>query len=121
MLWKTHIKITFEVFRRLGIPLTEKERVKEGAISPDKWGLPDLPHHYGKERQIRNYLLLSRKYFLRYDLLGAYYYLGVALHYIQDSYVSMASFYPKHHSWEESIDKCVYESNLEKTTLLAKK
>jgi hypothetical protein len=117
MLWKTHIKIAFEVFRSLGIPLSEaeKERLREGVIAPDKWGLSDTPHHYGKEKQIHYYLLESRKYFLRYDLLGAYYYLGVALHYIQDSYVSMASFYPKHHSWETSIDKCNYESNLEKT------
>ncbi len=117
MLWKTHIKITFSVFRELGIYLSddEKERVKEGVIAPDKWGLADTPHHYGKEKKICDYLLLSRKYFLRYDLLGAYYYLGIALHYIQDSYVSMASFYPKHHSWEESIENSTYESDLQKT------
>jgi hypothetical protein len=117
MLWRTHIRITLEIFSKLGIPLSEeeKERLKEGVIAPDKWGLADLPHHYAKERQIREYLLLSRKYFLRDDFLGAYYYLGVALHYIQDSYVSMASFYPNHHSWEESIDRCTYVSNLEET------
>ncbi len=113
MLWKTHLRITFEVFRRLGIPLSraEEERLKEGVLGPDKWG--DYPHHYGKELQIKDNLLLSRKYFLQDDFLNAYYYLGVALHYIQDSYTSMASFYHKHHSWEESIEDCGYVPNME--------
>ena len=40
MLWKTHIRITLEVFRSLGISLSEgeKERLKEGVIAPNKWG-----------------------------------------------------------------------------------
>jgi hypothetical protein len=115
MLWKTHIRITFEALRRLGIPLTnlEESRLKEGVLAPDKW--KDYPHHYKKEREIQDNLLLSRKYFLKDDFPNAYYYLGVALHYIQDAYTSMASFYPGHHSWEESIENCNCVSNLEET------
>jgi hypothetical protein len=115
MLWKTHIRISFEVMKRLGIPLSnlEASRLKEGVIEPDKWG--DYPHHYRKEREIQNNLLLSRRYFLADDFPNAYHYLGIALHYIQDSYTSMASFYPSHHSWEESIEKCDVVFNLEET------
>ena len=101
--------------KRLGIPLSnlESSRLKEGVLDPDKWG--DYPHHYGKERQIQNNLLISRRCFLADDFPNAYYYLGVALHYIQDSYTSLASFYPCHHGWEESIENCGCVSKLEET------
>jgi hypothetical protein len=113
MLWKTHARITFEVIKRLGIPLSDFEasRLKEGVLAPDTW--KDYPHHYKKEREIQKNLLLSRKYFIVDNFPNAYYYLGVALHYIQDSYTSLASFYPGHHSWEESIENCNYVSNLD--------
>jgi hypothetical protein len=39
----------------------------------------------------------------------------VALHYIQDSYTSYASFYPKHNSWEESIEYASFTYDLERT------
>jgi hypothetical protein len=115
MLWKTHTRITFEVMKQLGIPLSNLEalQLREGVLAPDKWG--DYPHHYKKEREIQNNLLTSRKYLLVDDFPNAYYNLGVALHYIQDSYTSMASFYPGHHDWEESIENCDCVSNLEET------
>ena len=113
MLWKTHVRITFEVIGRLGIlPSSEEtERLREGVLIPDKWG--DYPHHYGKSLAIRENLLTSRMYFLKDDLFNAYHYLGIALHYIQDSYTSMASFYPKHHSWEEDIENCKFVFDIE--------
>ena len=113
MLWKTHLRITFSVMKRLGIPLSDLEvsKLKEGVIDPDKWR--DYPHHYKKEKEIQNNLWFSRQHLLIDDFPNAYYYLGVALHYVQDSYTSMASFYPNHHSWEESIEKYDVVSNLE--------
>ncbi len=115
MLWKTHIRITFDVFKKLEISLSNLEatRLREGVIAPDTWG--DYPHHFGKSYVIEQNLLTSRDYFLREDFLNAYFYLGVSLHYIQDSYTSMASFYPTHHSWEESIENCSLIPNLEET------
>lgn len=87
--------------------------LKNGVIAPDKW--EDFPHHYGKSEKIKENLLKSRVYFLRDDKSNAYFYLGVALHYIQDSYTSMASFYPNHHRWEESIEYCNFTDDLEQT------
>ncbi len=52
---------------------------------------------------------------LQDDLPNAFFHLGVALHYIQDSYTSMASFYPKHQSWEEDIEYANFTYDLEKT------
>lgn len=115
MLWKTHIRISIEVLRRMGVFLPRDifDSFRNGVVAPDKW--QDFPHHYGKSEQIKANLLKAREYYLENDQKNAYFYLGVALHYIQDSYTSLASFYPKHHSWEESIENCGYVSNIEET------
>ena len=46
----------------------------------------------------------ARSFFLQDNLPSAYFNFGVALHYIQDSYTSFASFYPNHQSWEQQIE-----------------
>jgi len=115
MLWKTHLRISFEALRRLEISLTPEvsQRFKDGIIAPDKW--KDYPHHHGKSEKIKLHLMKSRGFFLQNDLSNAFFNLGVALHYIQDSHTSFASFYPKHHSWEESIEYAHFTSDLKKT------
>jgi len=115
MLWKTHVRISFEVLRRLGISLSNEvaQSFKNGILAPDQW--KDYPHHHGKSENIKEHLMKSRGYFLQDDLPNAFFHLGVALHYIQDSYTSMASFYPKHQSWEESIEYANFTYDLEKT------
>jgi hypothetical protein len=115
MLWKTHIRISFEALRRLGISLSNEvaQSFKNGILAPDQW--KDYPHHHGKSENIKEHLMKSRGYFLQDDLPNAFFHLGVALHYIQDSYTSMASFYPKHQSWEESIEYANFTYDLEKT------
>jgi hypothetical protein len=115
MLWKTHIRISFEVLRKLGISLSNEvfQSFKNGILAPDQW--KDYPHHYGKSVTIRQHLMKSRRCFLQDDLPNAFFHLGVALHYIQDSYTSMASFYSKHHSWEEDIESASFNYDLENT------
>jgi hypothetical protein len=119
MLWKTHIRISREVLRRLGIYLAPEvfQSFTNGIVAPDKW--QDFPHHYGKSEKIKENLLTSRGYFLRDDLRNAFFYLGVALHYIQDSYTSMASSYVNHHRWEESIENAIFTDDLKKTVKYA--
>jgi len=115
MLWKTHIRISREVLRRLGIYLSPEvfQSFKNGIVAPDKW--EDFPHHYGKSEKIKENLLKSRGYFLRDDLRNAFFYLGVALHYIQDSYTSLAFSYINHHRWEESIEYSNFTDDLNQT------
>lgn len=119
MKWSTHIRISREVLERLGIRLNdaEDERLRTGLIAPDEW--KDYPHHYGKSLQIQDYLRRARGAFLNKDLLNAYYNLGVALHYIQDSYSSYPSFLNsernKHEQWEEWIDEAYYSNNIHGT------
>ena len=115
MLWKTHIRISREVLRRLGIYLSPEifQSFTNGIVAPDKW--EDFPHHYGKSENIKANLLKSRGYFLRDDLRNAFFYLGVALHYIQDSHTSLSSSYFNHHRWEESIEYCNFTDDLKQT------
>jgi hypothetical protein len=115
MLWKTHLRISFEVLNRLGISLSPEttQHFKEGIIAPDQW--KDYPHHFGKSKEIQQHLMKARKYFLIDDSAKAFFHLGVALHYIQDSHTSFASFYPNHHRWEESIEQTNFTNHLKET------
>jgi hypothetical protein len=112
MLWKTHIRITTEVMDRLGVRLTDEElsALKEGIVAPDKW--KDFPHHYGKSHEIREHLNLARSCFLKDDLPAAYSNLGIALHYIQDSFTTYPSFLPKHQEWEEWIEEAHFVTDI---------
>jgi len=111
MLWKTHLRISIEVLRLLRIYLAPEvyQSFKNGIVSPDQWG--DYPHHYGKSESIKQYLLKSRAYFLQDDLPNTFFNLGVALHYIQDSYTSVESYNNNgrgreiHQNWERYIDE----------------
>jgi hypothetical protein len=87
------------------------------ALAMELWHLTngDFPHHYGKSEKIESNLVTSRGYFLRDDLPNAFFYLGVALHYIQDSYTSLASSYINHHRWEESIEYSNFTNDLIQT------
>ena len=120
MLWKTHLKISFEVLNRLGLSLSPEVTMhfKDGIIAPDQW--KDYPHHYGKSEEIKRYLLKARRYFLKDDFVNAFFQLGVALHYIQDSYTSVVSYYSSnnevwHKKWEEDIANSSFTYDLEKT------
>jgi hypothetical protein len=124
MLWKTHLRISKEAMYRLRVPLSNSESsmFKEGVIAPDKWN--NYPHHYGKSNEIQQYLIAARGLYRRGDLVNAYFNLGVALHYIQDSYTSVVSYNSPnrqtwHHNWEQSMQDSVFVNNfdvdLEKT------
>ena len=106
MVWKTHIRITKDVVDRLGVRLTGDEYhwLKEGVIAPDK-NRDQQVHHYGCEEIISQHLNVARSSFLRNDYNHSLYNLGVALHYIQDSYTTCPSFLPGHQNWEEGIEK----------------
>ena len=120
MLWKTHIRISNEVLRRLKITLSDDvyARFKEGVLAPDQW--KDYPHHHSKSDAIARNLLYARQLYLQNNLQDAFYYLGLALHYIQDSYTSVISYNSPnnqiwHHNYEQSIEDSDFVYDLEKT------
>ncbi len=118
MLWKTHIAISNQALKIVGISLSYEvlSKFKDGIIAPDQW--KDYPHHYGKSKTIAANLLRARDYHLRDDLPSTFYYLGVALHYIQDAYTSVISYnsprnYEWHQNYEQSIENTPFVSNIE--------
>jgi len=113
MLWRTHIRIANGVLRKLGMSTSsvEANRLRDGVVTPDKW--KDYPHHEGKSGAIRKYILGARKLFLNDDLTNACFNLGVALHYIQDSYTTLSSRSRHHTRWEQQIEQSYFVDNLE--------
>lgn len=113
MLWKTHIRIAYEILFRLGLPKStpEANQLREGSIAPDKW--KDYPHHEGKSEEIKFRLLNSRKFYLKNDLNKAYFELGVALHYIQDGFTTLTSRSKHHSRWEQQIEQAYFTNDLQ--------
>lgn len=113
MLWKTHIRIIREILNSIGFSPSSPEasRMRDGVITPDKW--KDFPHHHGKGQAIAYYIQNARSCFLKNNLGDACYYLGIALHYVQDYYTSLSSRSRKHHQWEEQMDKTYISNNIE--------
>jgi hypothetical protein len=120
MLWKTHIRISNEVLRRLNVNLPSDvySKFKEGLLAPDQW--QDYPHHYGKSGAIQSNLQQARQYFLQSNHQESFFYLGVALHYIQDAYTSIIAYNSPHnqewhHNYEQSIENSDFVYNIEDT------
>ena len=113
MLWKSHIRIAYKILSELGLPSStyEANQLREGSIAPDKW--KDYPHHHGKSESIKINILKARKFFLSNDLSKAYFHLGVALHYIQDSFTSLSPFKNEQMQWENEIQQSNIVENLE--------
>ncbi len=112
MLWRTHIRIVNEILRKLGFSLSSPEanRLRDGVIIPDRWR--DFPHHHGKSEPIKEHVVKARMLFLDGNLPEACFHLGVALHYIQDSYTSLSTRSRHHTRWEEQVDQAHFTDNL---------
>jgi hypothetical protein len=120
MLWKTHIAISNQVLKQLGIHLSYEnyERYKAGVIAPDQWN--DYPHHHGKSIAIINNLMAARQSFLQDRLPETFYFLGVAFHYIQDAYTSVVPYEGRnkevwHHNYEQNIEDAPFVDDISKT------
>jgi hypothetical protein len=118
MMWTTHRRIAKEVMNRLGLlplPSVEYQRLMDGVVDPDNWN--NSPHHIhrpheNKHHEIIKHLELARRYFLGNDMPNSYYNLGVALHYIQDSFTSHTISEQAHISWEKRIEESPPVSNI---------
>jgi hypothetical protein len=106
MQWVTHIRICKKVLYELGVTPSsiEASKLREGVVEPDKWG--DWPHHHGKSGDIERYIMSARRSFLQNDFSNAYYYLGFALHYIQDAYTSVKHYdSPNNQKWHQNYEQ----------------
>jgi hypothetical protein len=125
---KTHQKITKEVMiqlERWPLPVAIGNALMEGAIEPDKKKKEDPnhkfdKHHFYVSNEIIEYSEKARTSYLRDDLDSAYFNLGIALHFIQDSFTScFSSDRDEHYFWEKQIEdlplRATIECDIERT------
>jgi hypothetical protein len=81
----------------------EKDLIN-GVISPDNED--DTNHYSGREKTALEYLRRARDKRLNYDTSGSFFILGVAFHYIQDSWTSIGPDNEDHRKYLDLIDRC---------------
>ena len=90
----------------------EASRLREGVLDPDRNRSEYSRHHWGKSEEIERNLKYARRCFLQDNFLDAYYYLGTALHYIQDAYTSVVSYdSPNNHIWHQNWEQDIEDSH----------
>jgi len=110
MLGSTHVKITNEALVELNVdlPLEIKSELLRGVVFPDKEKKRNgtrESHHYGRSRDIGDHLVKARYCLINGDQADSFFYLGVTLHYIQDSYVTCRSTNgDRHFEYERKMD-----------------
>jgi hypothetical protein len=83
----------------------------KGSIRPDYW--QNFPHHHGKEHQIRKRIVEARRFFINNQKLEAIFSLGIALHYIQDRWVTVPGSDERHVFWEHRIDEAPFVKDMQ--------
>ncbi len=110
MLGSTHMKITNEALEELNVDLPSEIRSEllRGVVFPDdekKRNGTRESHHYGRSREIGDHLVKARSSLVSGDQANSFFLLGVALHYIQDSYVTCRSTNgERHFEYERKMD-----------------
>lgn len=78
--------------------LKNKEELIKGSLDPDRkpsfW--KKSPHHFGREKDIINFLYKARRNFLKGRVDKCCYFLGYALHFIGDMPIYSPALYPRY-------------------------
>jgi len=110
VLLSTHKRIAEKIASELKLSPKEAEPLEKGSIRPDYW--KDYPHHYGKERHIRQHIVEARRLFLNDEKLESLFNLGLAFHYIQDRWVTVPGSSMNHGWWEDQIDDAPFVDDI---------
>ncbi len=113
MKWKTHIAIAEALSHSLQLSPAEAENLESGSVDPDRYpdgvdrngGIQRMPHHTAPTELVMRYVWLSRRLHLQGDRESASFYLGRALHYIQDMSVNTGRWERSHDRREEKIEE----------------
>lgn len=121
MKWKSHIRITLGIARKLGI--RNLEELKKGVILPDRQGKMDIyylletdisyPHHYGTQGRIETLISNIRKKKLKTGVFD-YLAIGALCHLVQDSEALPAKDI-EHKVYSDQIDNVDISYKLKKT------
>jgi hypothetical protein len=105
MKWEAHTRTAERIltdFDAYHFKKYEKDLIN-GIIYPDS---NDLKPHFGRDQSIKEYIRKARDMRLDYNASDSFFYLGMAFHYIQDSWVGMDPDHEDYDLYMKMIDKC---------------
>ncbi len=106
MKWEAHTRTAEKIladFDAYHFKKYEKDLIN-GIIHPDS---NDPKPHSGRDEAIRDYIRKARDRRLDYNSSDSFFYLGMAFHYIQDSWVGMDPDHEDYKTYEKMIDKSI--------------
>lgn len=105
MRWEAHTRTAQKIlqdFNAYHFQKYEKDLIN-GIIYPDA---NDPKPHHDREDAIRENIRKARDRRLDYNPSDSFFYLGMAFHYIQDSWVGMDPDHEEYSKYEKQMDKC---------------
>jgi len=141
MLPYAHKKLAIFIAQKFFLSEDLKKALIKGSLAPDKKPKSFLrkifyqrkAHHFGREKDIENYIWRARKEFLKNNMEKSCYLIGYALHFIADAPIYSPALYPVyrhgrgaglktwhakrrarklHFDFEKEISKISFEENL---------
>lgn len=102
----SHYAIADKIYKELLEPIYPKykEELRKGSVHPDIEGV-SIPHYNGRENDIELFIRKARKFMIDKKPKDALFYLGIALHYIQDKCTVLDDSHKKHEQYEKLISK----------------
>jgi hypothetical protein len=94
-----HKKLAIFIGEKFSIPEEFRSVLIKGSLDPDRKKSifkRKEPHHFGKEKDIENYLWKARRNFIKGKMKECYYYLGFALHFVGDAPIYSPAIYRKY-------------------------
>jgi hypothetical protein len=81
-----------------------KEELRNGSVHPHKEGV-SVPHYKGREDDIELFIRKARRFMIDKKPKDAIFYMGIALHYIQDKWTTLDNSHKKHEDYTTLISK----------------
>jgi len=94
-----HKKLAIFIAEKFAIPEEFRSELIKGSLDPDrKKSIFERkePHHFGREKDIENYLWKARRNFIKGKMKECYYYLGFALHFVGDAPIYSPAIYRRY-------------------------
>ncbi|MFC1802850.1 zinc dependent phospholipase C family protein [Thermoproteota archaeon] len=103
----SHYAIAEQIFMDLVNPMfpLHKKELRDGSVYPNTLDL-GFPHHHSRDKEIKEFIQQARILRIEDNPEKCIFYLGIALHYIQDRWTSLPESHEKHDLYETLIEQC---------------
>jgi hypothetical protein len=102
----SHYAIANQIYKNLINPIYPKyqEDLRNGSVHPHTEGV-SIPHYKGRENDIELFIRKARKFMINKKPKDTIFYIGIALHYIQDKCTAVDDSKKKHEQYKTLIAK----------------